>query len=208
MTPPDLPIFKAAVHFSHRFYPHTPDAAARRRRLAGCLLLALCALGLAGAGARAQTGAAEPKRAAEVAQVVFGIISYVRWPAPHPELQLCLAGDTKYADALLEAPAAGAQPRIRSLRLAANAAATAEQCQVLYIGSVAEAERDKLYAQIIGRPILAISEPIVPCSVANMFCLKLRDAHVSFDVNLDAIARSGLRVHPNALRIARRSPQP
>ncbi|MEC5162119.1 hypothetical protein ACFDR9_002221 [Janthinobacterium sp. CG_23.3] len=187
----------------------TPAPAERRRRLARYLLPALCALGLAGAAARAENAAAEPKRAAEVAQVVWGIISYVRWPAPHAELHICLAGDTKYADALLDAPAAGAQPRSRNLRLAAGAAApTPEQCQVLYIGSVADAERDKLYAQIIGRPILAISEPIVPCSVATMFCLKLRDAQVTFDVNLDAIARSGLRVHPNALRIARRSPQP
>lgn len=181
--------------------------AAGRRHLACSLMLALLALSLAGRHARAD-GAADQKRAAEVAQVVLGIISYVRWPAPAPtpaaDIQICLAGDTKYADALLDAPASGAQPRIRGQRLAANAA-TAEQCQVLYIGSVAEAERDKLYAQIIGRPILAISEPIVPCSVANMFCLKFRDAHVTFDVNLDAIARSGLRVHPNALRIARRA---
>lgn len=181
------------------------SAAASRRHLACGLVLALLALNLAGRHARAD-GGADQKRAAEVAQVVLGIISYVRWPAPAPaavDLQICLAGDTRYADALAEAPGAG--PRIRTLRLAAGAAAAPEACPVLYIGTLADADRDRLYAQIIGRPILAISEPIVPCSVANMFCLKLRDAHVTFDVNLDAIARSGLRVHPNALRIARRA---
>lgn len=182
-------------------------SAAGRRHLACGLMLALLALSLAGRHARAD-GGADQKRAAEVAQVVLGIISYVRWPAPAPaaaDLQICLAGDTRYADALAEAAAPGAGPRIRTLRLAAGAAAAPEACPVLYIGTLADADRDRLYAQIIGRPILAISEPIVPCSVANMFCLKLRDAHVTFDVNLDAIARSGLRVHPNALRIARRA---
>ncbi|MDC8758380.1 YfiR family protein [Janthinobacterium fluminis] len=184
-----------------------PADAARRRHLACCLLLALFALGLAGRAAHAQSQTAEAKRAGEVAQVVFGIASYVRWPAPHAEIQLCLAGDTRYADALLDGQTQG--QRIRTQRLGALSAAALAECQVVYIGGIGEAEREKLNAHLIGHPILAISEPIVPCSVANMFCLKFRDAQVGFDVNLDAIARSGLRVHPNALRIARRTaPQP
>ncbi len=140
-----------------------------------------------------------------MAQVVLGISSYVRWPAPHAEILVCLVGATKYADALQDGLPASGSLRLRALRLNAPNAAALADCQALYIGALADAERERLYALIIGQPILAISEPIVPCSVANMFCLKLRDTQVSFDVNLDAIARSGLRVHPNALRIARRN---
>ena len=46
------------------------------------------------------------------------------------------------------------------------------------------------------------------CTVGTMFCLRLTEAQIGFDVNLDAIARSGLRVHPNALQIARRKGPP
>lgn len=170
-------------------------------------LLALFAFSLAGA-ARAQ-GVADAARAAEVARVVFGIVSYVRWPAPHAELQMCVLGEARHAEALFDSQG-GAGPRLRARRLGASSATLAlADCQVAYIGALAEAEREKLFVQLIGRPILVISEPVVPCSVANMFCLTFRDAQVTFDVNLDAIARSGLRVHPNALRIAKRpAPQP
>ena len=95
-------------------------SAAGRRHLACSLMLALLALSLAGRHARAD-GAADQKRAAEVAQVVLGIISYVRWPAPAPtpaaDIQICLAGDTKYADALAETAAPGGNLHIRTLRL-------------------------------------------------------------------------------------------
>lgn len=171
-------------------------------------LLALCVFSLAGGAARAQ-GVADAARTAEVARVVLGIVSYVRWPAPHAELQMCVLGEARHADALLDNQG-GPGARLRARRLGAGGPAPVlADCQVAYIGALAEAEREKFFTQLIGRPILVISEPIVPCSVANMFCLTFRDAQVTFDVNLDAIARSGLRVHPNALRIAKRpAPQP
>jgi hypothetical protein len=42
-----------------------------------------------------------------------------------------------------------------------------------------------------------------------MFCLGISDEHVGFKVNLDAVARSGIRVHPNVLQLGKRAgPQP
>ena len=37
-----------------------------------------------------------------------------------------------------------------------------------------------------------------------MFCLDVRDAGVGFETNLDAVARSGVRVNPRVLQLARR----
>ena len=169
--------------------------------------LLACSL-LAPASALAQGGAApDVRRPADVAQVLFGIISYVRWPAARPEVRVCMVGTTRHGAAIVDTPASSTGQRIR-VKIQ-SAAGAANECDVVYMGSLSENEREILLAQIIGKPILSISEPGNSCPVGTMFCLRLLEAQIGFDVNLDAIARSGLRVHPNALQIARRKgPQP
>ena len=192
-----------------------PSSSRHRQRLALPALLAfvlLASLFACGAltpcAAWAQAGAAaDARRPAEVAQVLFGIISYVRWPVARPEVRVCMLGVPRYGAAIVDKPASSLGQRIR-VKVPAAAAATGE-CDVIYLGSLPEGERDQLLVQIIGKPILSVAEPGTSCSVGTMFCLRLNEAQIGFDVNLDAIARSGLRVHPNALQIARRKgPQP
>ncbi|MDN2712192.1 YfiR family protein [Janthinobacterium sp. SUN118] len=177
--------------------------------LAALLLASLFACGmLAPATAWAQGGAAaDARRQADVAQVLFGIISYVRWPVARPEVRVCMVGTTRHGAAIVDTPASSMGQRIR-VKVQPVAGAVHE-CDVVYMGSLPENERELLLTQIIGKPILSVSEPGTACPVGTMFCLRLLDAQLGFDVNLDAIARSGLRVHPNALQIARRKgPQP
>ncbi len=162
---------------------------------------------LAPGAAWAQTGAAaDMKRPAEVAQVLFGIISYVRWPVARPEVRVCMLGAPRHDAAIVDTPASSLGQRIR-VKVAPTVAAASE-CDVVYLGSLPEGERERLLAQIIGKPVLSVAEPGTTCSVGCMFCLRLAEAQIGFDVNLDAIARSGLRVHPNALQIARRKAPP
>lgn len=197
-----------AVPSSHR-HRQRPAPPALLAVLLTSLLASLFACGaLAPCAAWAQTGAAaDARRPAEVAQVLFGIISYVRWPVARPEVRVCMLGVLHYGAAIVDKPASSLGQRIR-VKVPAAAAAAGE-CDVIYLGSLPEGERDQLLAQIIGKPILSVAEPGTACSVGTMFCLRLNDAQIGFDVNLDAIARSGLRVHPNALQIARRkAPQP
>jgi hypothetical protein len=201
---------------SHPTCIKTPDAVPtfplHRQRSAPPALLAvllaslLACITLAPCAAWAQTGAvADAKRPAEVAQVLFGIISYVRWPVARPEVRVCMLGAPRYGAAIVDMPASSLGQRIR---VKIPAAAAINECDVVYLGSLPEGEREHLLAQIIGKPILSVSEPGTSCAVATMFCLRLNEAQIGFDVNLDAIARSGLRVHPNALQIARRKGPP
>ncbi|WP_230540866.1 YfiR family protein [Janthinobacterium sp. FW305-129] len=176
--------------------------------LASVLLASLLAgTALAPAAAWAQAGAAaDARRPAEVAQVLFGIISYVRWPVARPEVRVCMLGTPRYGAAIIDTPASSLGQRIRVKTPAAASAAS--ECDVAYLGSLPEGEREHLLTQIIGKPILSVAEPGTSCTVGTMFCLRLNEAQIGFDVNLDAIARSGLRVHPNALQIARRKGPP
>ena len=191
-----------------------PSSSRHRQRLALPALLAfvlLASLFACGAltpcAAWAQTGAAaDARRPAEVAQVLFGIISYVRWPVARQEVRVCMLGAPRYGAAIVDTPASSLSQRIR-VKSPAMASAASE-CDVVYLGSLPEGEREHLLAQIIGKPILSVAEPGTSCTVGTMFCLRLTEAQIGFDVNLDAIARSGLRVHPNALQIARRKGPP
>jgi hypothetical protein len=183
-----------------RFAPPVLLAIVLLASLLACTALAPCA-------AWAQTGAAaDARRPAEVAQVLFGIISYVRWPVARQEVRVCMLGAPRYGAAIVDTPASSLGQRIR-VKIPAVAGAASE-CDVVYMGSLPEGEREHLLAQIIGKPILSVAEPGTSCTVGTMFCLRLNEAQIGFDVNLDAIARSGLRVHPNALQIARRKGPP
>jgi len=52
--------------------------------------------------------------------------------------------------------------------------------------------------------VLSISEADDPCTVGSLFCLRVSDQQVAFDVNLDSVARSGVRIHPSVLQLSRR----
>ena len=91
--------------------------------LLACAALAPCA-------AWAQTGAAaDARRPAEVAQVLFGIISYVRWPVARPEVRVCMLGTPRYGAAIVDTPASSLGQRIRVKIPAASSAAG--ECDVV-----------------------------------------------------------------------------
>lgn len=156
---------------------------------------------------QAQNNATELQRAQNIAHVIIGISSYVRWPTPSSELQLCVVGEAKYAAALMDGAKEGSVPPIRAHQISPKSGVTSADCNIVYIGNIDEAERDKLFVQLNGQPILSISEPGLPSTTRSMFSLKFRDTQIAFEVNLDAIARSGLRVHPNVLQFAKREAQ-
>ncbi|MNN73616.1 hypothetical protein D3C81_1897490 [compost metagenome] len=71
-----------------------------------------------------------------------------------------------------------------------------------------EARRKRLSADLSGRPVLVIAEEDFECEVGSMFCLNIRENQVSFRVNLDTLARSGVHVHPSVLQLGRRKGSP
>lgn len=146
----------------------------------------------------------EIMRGKQVAQIVYGIISYTRWPTPFPELQLCITGETKHVDALMATPSNPTHPHILVRQLPQNTPEAFAQCQIAYIGTMEISDRNALLNQLIGQPVLTISEPPPACSAGGMFCLQFREENIYFEVNLDTIARSGLRVHPNVLQLGKR----
>ncbi|MFJ4348859.1 YfiR family protein [Pseudomonas sp. NPDC089401] len=179
-----------------------------RDRLTGCaLLLLLAALSLLAGPAQADgsaTSAQAQQRAKAVTQVVLGILSYARWPVEPMPLRLCLVGPTEYADDLIKGNAQNSGQPLQVRRLLADDRQLPAACDAVYIGKLDLGQRDRLFQAISGHPVLSISEADDPCTVGSLFCLRVGDQQVAFEVNLDSVARSGVRIHPSVLQLSRR----
>jgi hypothetical protein len=161
--------------------------------------------GAAVAQPQAPTGMAE-QRAKSVTQVVLGILSYARWPVEPAQLRLCIVGPTEYTDDLVKGTTQATGRPVTVRRLLADNPAIVSECDAVYIGKLTADERARLFASLIGHPVLSISEGGDQCTVGSLFCLRVGDEQVSFEVNLDSVARSGVRIHPSVLQLSRRKP--
>lgn len=184
-----------------------------RGTLAGTLLgLALLAVCARPAGAQAAPAAALTQaeaRSASVAAVVLGILSYARWPGMSTDLRLCVLAPTQYADALLGQPHVSVGRKVIPQRYMVDSPDLAHACDAIYTGVLTSEEKRVLYGRLNGQSVLSISEDDPECTVGPMFCLDVSDAQVAFQVNLDSVARSGVRINPNVLKLGRsRAVQP
>ncbi|MEN2397930.1 YfiR family protein [Pseudomonas halotolerans] len=146
------------------------------------------------------------QRAESVTQVVLGILSYARWPVEPAQLQLCIVGPTQYTDDLVKGTTQATGRPVTVQRVLADHPSIATDCNAIYIGRLTPDERTRLFASLIGKPVLSISEGGDQCTVGSLFCLRVADEQVSFEVNLDSVARSGVRIHPSVLQLSRRRP--
>lgn len=173
-----------------------------------------CGLALSGLGlAHAQTPLTSPSggspdaeaRTAGVAHTVLSIMSYVRWPQESGDLSLCIIGPTEYADELTRTQAF-TLPGGRRIQVRRHAASEVpvSGCDVVYLGVLDDAAWQTVFRRLAGRPVLSIGERREQCQAGGIFCLDVREQNLSFEVNLDSVARSGLRIHPNVLKLARR----
>ncbi|WP_175915964.1 MULTISPECIES: YfiR family protein [unclassified Burkholderia] len=142
-----------------------------------------------------------------VRQVVLGIVSFTRWPTTPVRLHLCVTGRPDYAGDLTDTMQAGSTV-LDVQRVRVDDPALGVACDVVYLGALGSDERKRVRTALVGRPVLTIAEHDPSCTAGSMFCLAVEGEHVTFDINLDAVARSGVRVHPNVLNLARRTLTP
>jgi hypothetical protein len=175
------------------------------RALITGLLLPVAALAADGAPIGKTTSSSEPARAS-VTAVVAGIVGYTRWPTESAAVRLCTLGQGRGVDELRGTADLGNAQRPVTVRAASNVVDASTECEVIYVGTLAGSLVRDIVQRSLGHRVLVIGEGADFCSDGGMFCLELGAAAVRFAVNLDAVARSGLRVNPSVLRIARGAP--
>lgn len=177
----------------------------RSRRILPILLLAMLTFSsLAGA----EKPDPNQKRIHTVTTMVVGIISYARWPATPDPIRLCVTAPVQYAEGLFDPILLMAARPIKTLRIEIDDPQLATSCDVVYLGEVNADQKQNFFHRISGHSILSISEKDMECAVGSAFCLQISNDQAGFKVNLDSLARSGVRVHPNVLQLARKKGPP
>lgn len=63
--------------------------------------------------------------------------------------------------------------------------------------------RQRLIAAVRGNPVVTIAEDDRDCAGGAMFCLLFAPQTLSFQLNIDAVSRSTVRIDPRVLRVAK-----
>ncbi|MDB5894464.1 MAG: hypothetical protein JWQ88_1995, partial [Rhodoferax sp.] len=132
---------------------------------------------------------------------------YARWPDESRPLRLCVMGGGPHGELLLSQGVGAVARRGVTITRVPDDVDAATQCDALYVGQMDERQWRSLFARLAGTPVLTICERSSICSIGGMFCLDVDAAasSVPFEVNLDSVARSGVRVNPQVLRLGRRT---
>lgn len=144
----------------------------------------------------------------QIAAVLGGIMSYTRWPlAPNP-IRFCVLGHNSLIEQFQEPIMALGQRAVvaRGIKLDAD---FQHDCDAIYVAAIPPDNSRVVLRRVIGNPILTVGEGSEFCSDGGMFCLHpsvgaaAGSSRPRFSANLDAIARSGLRVNPQVLLLAK-----
>lgn len=183
-------------------HPGPSAASGTRRPRYRHLVLALW---LAAGPALAQTHPPAAHGGLDLAETVAGVLAYSRWPETPDPLRICLAGSSPHADRLLRDGLRQAQRPV-VLRALAPDTTINGRCDAVYIGQLTLQDWQRLQPELTGKPVLTLCERSEPCTARGMVRLDIEATgqRVRFEVNLDAVARSAVRIHPQVLRLGRR----
>ncbi|RDB38221.1 YfiR family protein [Enterobacter cloacae] len=137
-----------------------------------------------------------------VRSIVSGIVSYTRWPSLSGQPKLCVYASSHYTQALSSEEGQSELPYTPVI-VRNDQEALSATCDAIYFGAESPAKQLELISQYQGRALLLISEQNPECVIGSAFCLIINHNQVRFSVNLDALTRSGVRVNPDVLMLAR-----
>ncbi|MBD2814290.1 YfiR family protein [Xenorhabdus sp. Flor] len=140
-----------------------------------------------------------------VARVVSGIISYTHWPVTRSTLHLCLVAPSNYIDVLANINMPTDETKLQVEILNFNAEKLLEKCDIVYYGQIDPILQHQVISQKNGKPLLTIAEQNQHCEIGSAFCLNIDSTQTTFNLNLDILTRSGVRVDPNVLQLARKA---
>lgn len=136
------------------------------------------------------------------ADIAAGILTYARWPTDVRTVRLCIVGPSTMTARIASRTLVNGQTLAPS-RLSV-AEWSPERCDAVFIGRTTTVERTTIIRSLANRPILSMTDSDPQCVQGVMFCLRSVTTGVTFDLNIDAVSRSQVRVDPRVLALARR----
>ena len=125
-----------------------------------------------------------------------------RWPALSGPPKLCIFSSSRFSTALQE-NAATSLPYLPVI-IHTQQEAMISGCNGFYFGNESPTFQMELTEQYPSKALLLIAEQNTECIIGSAFCLIIHNNDVRFAVNLDALSRSGVKVNPDVLMLARK----
>lgn len=142
--------------------------------------------------------------AVAVANIVTGILSYSRWPEQRNPVRLCIAGQSAITARITSRPLIGGRTMVVSRR--PGNAVSVEDCDAIFLASVTAADQQRLLRAAAGRPLLTLNEAGNGCVPGVMFCIRpAARGGMTFDLDIDAVSRSRVRIDSRVLLLGRRA---
>jgi len=133
--------------------------------------------------------------------LVRSILEYTRWPARPDPIRLCVVGPALYRFSSSQFTI-GDGRNVAPRALPASDTAAAKSCDALYLGDIG-LDRTRAWSTAVrGAAVVTITQADPACASEAMFCLIYGKREMSFEINVDALARSQVRVDPRVLRLA------
>lgn len=136
---------------------------------------------------------------------IHNIAKFVEWPAALPEggkLQLCIIGqsDMESSAAVLVGKPIGQQTwAVRRVTMGDKL----RDCQVLYIAGSEKVDLRHILKNIQGGPVLTVGDTEGYAEQGVMVNFYLEEGKLRFEVNLDSVRRSRLKIGARLLKLAR-----
>ena len=134
-------------------------------------------------------------------RMVSAILEYTRWPTGGPNLTLCVVAPTLLSSRMERMTLSGGRTVSRRL-LPADQAPGVNGCDALYLGRRDQASLKRWTRAARGNAVVTIAEHDPACGSEAMFCLRVGAKSMSFDMNIDAVSRSAVRIDPRVLRLS------
>jgi len=149
---------------------------------------------------------AEPTEYEVKAAFIYNFAKFVDWPPKlggdaHP-LRLCVLGKNPFGSALEEIKGKAVKERKLEVALL-DLAASARECDLLFISASAEKHLERIVALSRGAEVVTIGDTEGFAQQGVMINFYSENGKVRFEINLDTVRRGGLKVSSKLLILAR-----
>lgn len=134
-------------------------------------------------------------------RIVSGIISFTHWNGLNTPPELCVFTSAHHLS--LPEKSASVTATFTTVYLTGVGDLAKHRCDAIYFGDETPQQQVDLIRQFKGRGVLTFAENNAECTLGAAFCLIFQPGHTHFAVNLDSLARSGVRVSPDVLLLSR-----
>lgn len=137
------------------------------------------------------------------AAIVSGILNYTAWPGPSRGLTVCITRNSREANELVQQLELNKSRHQLVLKRIEADSPLPDSCDLVYFEAWSNSAMRQALRKLDHKPVLTIGHEPDFCSDGGLFCLSKAGNSTRFEVNLDAVTRSGLRVNAQVLRLAK-----